>query len=210
MGATTGYPTELSIDYPDRLLDRLSSALRILYAIPILIVAAAIGGGAVEVGAGSRTYAFTASGGLLFFAPLLMIVFRERYPRWWYDWNLNLLRFTTRVTAFLALMDDRYPSTEDEQSVHLTMPYPDVKANLNRWLPIVKWLLAIPHYLALIVLTIGATLAAIAVWFVILFTGRYPRELFDYIEGVMRWHVRVLSYAILLVTDQYPPFSLRP
>ncbi len=210
MSTIAAYPTELSVDYPDRVLDRWSTGVRIFYAIPILVVAAAIGGGTTQFGSGSRTYAFAAAGGLLFFAPLLMIVFRQRYPRWWYDWNLNLLRFSTRVTAYLALMDDHYPSTEDEQAVHLTMPYPDVPTELNRWLPIVKWLLAIPHYLVLIVLSIGAVLVAIAAWFMIVFTGRYPRGMFDYIEGVIRWHVRVASYAILLVTDQYPPFSLRP
>jgi hypothetical protein len=137
-----------------------------------------------------------------------MIVFRERYPRWWFDWNLNLARFTTRVTAFIALMDDRYPSTDDDQYVHLTLPYPDPKTDLNRWLPLVKWLLGIPHYIALFFLDIGAIIVVIIAWFAILFTGRYPRGLFDYIEGVIRWHTRVLGYAFLLVTDRYPPFAL--
>jgi hypothetical protein len=204
------YPITLAIDYPDRLLDRLSTGLRILYAIPILILSAAIGGGTIEIGAGSRVYAFGAAGGFLFIAPALMIVFRERYPRWWFDWNLNLARFTTRVTAYLSLMDDRYPSTEEEQSVHLSLPYPDVRGELNRWLPIVKWILAIPHYLALLVLTIGAVFVVIAAWFAILFTGRYPRGMFDYVAGVIRWHARVGGYAFLLLTDRYPPFSLAP
>ena len=204
------YPVTLSVDYPDRPLDRLSTALRILYAIPILVVATAVGGGTVYLGSGSRAYAFSASGGLLFFAPLLMILFREKYPRWWFDWNLNLARFTTRVAAYLTLMDDRYPSTDDEQAVHLMLPHPDPKTDLNRWLPLVKWLLAIPHYIVLFFLTIGAVLAAIGAWFAILFTGRYPRGLFAYVEGVIRWHARVESYAILLLTDRYPPFRLAP
>ena len=204
----TPYPIHLTIDYPERPLDRFSTGFRIIYALPILAVAAAVGGGTTQFGSGDRSYAWSAAGGLLFFAPLLMIVFRERYPRWWFDWNLNLARFTTRVTAFVALMDDRYPSTEDEQYVHLTLPYPDPKADLNRWLPLVKWFLAIPHYIVLFFLTIGAILAAIGAWFAILFTGRYPRGLFDYIEGVLRWHARVLGYAFLLLTDRYPPFSL--
>jgi Domain of unknown function (DUF4389) len=204
----TPYPIHLTIDYPERPLDRFSTGFRIIYALPILAVAAAVGGGTSQFGSGDRTYAWSAAGGLLFFAPLLMIVFRERYPRWWFDWNLNLARFATRVTAFVALMDDRYPSTEDEQYVHLTLPYPDPKADLNRWLPLVKWFLAIPHYIVLFFLTIGAIIAAIAAWFAILFTGRYPRGLFDYIEGVLRWHARVLGYAFLLLTDRYPPFSL--
>ena len=140
-----------------------------------------------------RAYAFSASGGLLFFAPLLMILFREKHPRWWFDWNLNLARFTTRVAAYLTLMDDRYPSTDDEQAVHLMLPHPDPKTDLNRWLPLVKWLLSIPHYIVLFFLTIGAVLAAIGAWFAILFTGRYPRGLFAYVEGVIRWHARVES-----------------
>ncbi len=202
------YPVTVLVDYPERQLNRLSSALRIIYAIPILIVVGVIEGGSVTLGTGSRTYAFTASGGFLFIATLLMIVFRERYPRWWFDWNYALLRFSTRVTAYIALMDDRYPATEDEQAAHVTLPYPDVKTELNRWLPIVKWLLAIPHYVVLFFLTLGAVLGAIGAWFAILFTGRYPRGIFNYIEGVIRWHVRVLAYAGLLVTDRYPPFSL--
>jgi uncharacterized protein DUF4389 len=202
------YPVTLSVDYPDRPLDRLSTGLRIFYAIPILIVAAAVAGGTVQLGTASRAYAFTASGGLLFFAPLLLIVFREKYPRWWFDWNLNLARFTARVTAYVALMDDRYPATDEQQAVHLTLPYPDPRTDLNRWLPLVKWLLAIPHYIVLFFLTIGAVLAAIGAWFAILITGHYPRGLFTYIEGVIRWHARVLGYAILLLSDRYPPFRL--
>jgi Domain of unknown function (DUF4389) len=204
------YPAATAIDYPDRPLDRLNTAFRIIYAIPILVIAALIGGGTVTLGTGSRTYVFTAAGGIVVLAPALMIIFRQRYPRWWFDWNFALLQFSTRITAFMALMDDRYPSTEDEQSVHITLTYPDVRADLNRWLPIVKWLLAIPHYVALFFLSIGAVLGAIAAWFAILFTGRYPRGIFDYIEGVIRWHVRVVAYAALLVTDEYPPFTLAP
>jgi Domain of unknown function (DUF4389) len=209
-GASTPYPVELMVEYPDRPLDRVRTAFRIFWAIPILIVAAAIGGGTIEFGVGSRSYAFAAAGGFLFFAPLLMIVFREKYPRWWFDWNLNLLRFSTRISAFMSLMDDRYPATDAEQGVHLTVPYPDSQADLNRWLPLVKWFLAIPHYVVLFFLSVGALFAVIVAWFAILFTGRYPRELFDYVEGVLRWHVRVLGYALLLATDRYPPFRLAP
>jgi hypothetical protein len=208
MATTSPHPISVSIDYPERSLDRLKTAFRIIYAIPILVVAAAVSGGTTQFTSGDRVYAWSAAGGILFFAPLLMIVFRQRYPRWWFDWNLNLARFSTRVTAFMALMDDRYPSTEDDQYVHLTLPYPDPRTDLNRWLPLVKWLLAIPHYVALFFLDIVAIVFAIVAWFAILLTGRYPRALFDYIEGVIRWHMRVVGYALLLVTDRYPPFSL--
>ena len=149
-------------------------------------------------------------GGLLFFGPLLMIVFRQKYPRWWFDWNLELQRFGIRTVAYLALMDDRYPSTDEQQSVHLDYAYPDAERELNRWLPLVKWFLAIPHYIVLFFLYIGVFFAVIVAWFAILFTGRYPRGLFDYVEGVIRWHNRVTAYALLLVTDAYPPFRLSP
>jgi hypothetical protein len=137
-----------------------------------------------------------------------MIVFRQKYPRWWFDWNLNLLRFMNRIVAYLALLDDRYPSTDEEQAVHLDFPYPEVERDLNRWLPLVKWLLAIPHYIALFFLLMIAIVIVVVAWFAILFTGRYPRSLFDFVVGVMRWSNRVLGYFFILVTDAYPPFRL--
>ena len=204
------HPVSFTVDYPDRALDRLTSALRIFTAIPIAIVLGTIGGYTAKWNGGSSGATTIAIGGtgLLFIPPLLMIVFRRKYPRWWFDWNLALLRFANRVGVYVALMDDRYPSTEDEQSVHLDIPYPDARATLNRWLPLVKWLLAVPHYVVLFFLYIGAIFAVIAAWFAILFTGRYPRGVFDYVEGVIRWHNRVIGYALILVTDDYPPFRL--
>ncbi len=193
------YPVQFSVAYPDRDLARLTTALRLIVAIPILIVAGTVGG-----------HAAAGAGGLLFLAPLLMIVFRQKYPRWWFDWNLELLRFSNRVGAYLALMDDRYPSTDERQSVALDFPYPDAKEGLNRWLPLVKWLLAIPHYIVLVFLWVVAVLAVIGAWFAILFTGRYPHGLFDFVLGVFRWTNRVVGYAFVLVTDQYPPFRLSP
>jgi hypothetical protein len=206
------YPVQFSVDYPDRELDRITSAFRIFTLIPIAIVLASIGGYSASWANGSGATRTVAIGGtgLLFLPPLLMIVFRQKYPRWWFDWNLQLLRFANRVGVYLALMDDRYPSTDEEQGVHLELQYPDAQQGLNRWLPIVKWLLAIPHYLVLVVLYVVAVLAAIGAWFAILFTGRYPRGIFDYLEGVIRWHNRVVGYALVLVTDEYPPFRLRP
>jgi hypothetical protein len=204
-------PARLSIDYPDRALNRLTSALRFFTVIPIAIVLGTVGGYSATVTNGASTSTVAVGGtGLLFLPPLLMILFRQRYPRWWFDWNQELLRFTTRVGAYVALMDDRYPSTEDQQSVHLDLDYPDAKNDLNRWLPLVKWLLAIPHFIVLFFLGIGAFFVVIAAWFSILFTGRYPRGMFDYVEGVIRWELRVAAYALILVTDSYPPFSLRP
>ena len=200
------YPVQFSVEYPDRSLNRVTTAFRILWAIPIQIVATTVGGGA-ENHAGAIAMG---TGGVLFFPPLLMILFRQKYPRWWFDWNLELMRFTNRIAVYLALMDDRYPSTDEHQGVTLDFPYPDASRDLNRWLPLVKWLLAIPHYVVLFFLTIGAFFAAIFAWFAILFTGRYPRSLFGFIEGVTRWQNRVFAYAVIMVTDQYPPFRLGP
>jgi uncharacterized protein DUF4389 len=205
------YPVRFSVDYPDRELDRVTSAFRIFTVIPIAIVLAAIEGFRTRFtgGATDTTTIVVGGTGLLFLPPLLMIVFRQKYPRWWFDWNLQLLRFANRVGVYAALMDDRYPSTDEEQAVHLQFAYPDAQLGLNRWLPLVKWLLAIPHYIVLVFLYIGAFFAAIAAWFAILLTGRYPRGIFDYIEGVIGWHNRVVGYAFILVTDEYPPFQLR-
>jgi len=213
------YPVQFSVDYPDRPLSRLTTAFRIILIIPIAIVLGTVNGvgpplvmpsyshgvltmpshshGVIAIPAGA--------GGLLFFGPLLMILFLNKYPRWWFDWNLELQRFISRVGIYLVLMDDRYPSTDDHQSVHLDYQYPD---DLNRWLPLVKWLLAIPHYFVLFFLNIAGFFVVVAAWFVILLTGRYPRGMFLFVESVIRWNVRVIAYAATLVTDQYPPFRL--
>jgi hypothetical protein len=204
------YPVRFSAEYPDRDLNRLTTALRIFTVIPIAVVLASIGGysGGGGYDGGSGTTVVVGGTALLFLPPLLMILFRQKYPRWWFDWNLELLRFTTRVGTYLALMSDRYPSTYERQWVALEIDYPDAKLGLNRWLPLVKWFLAIPHYIVLAFLYLGVLVVVIAAWFAILFTGRYPRGIFDYVEGVVRWHNRVVGYAWILVTDRYPPFRL--
>lgn len=215
------YPVQFSVDYPDRELERVSTAFRMIFIIPIAIVLAFVsGGGGGPPGGwdggdwggdgGGYWVAFGGGGGLLFLAPLLMIVFRQKYPRWWFDWNLNLVRFENRVAAYLFLLRDEYPSTDEEQAVHVDFSYPDAKNDLNRWLPLVKWLLAIPHYVILIFLALAVLVVVIISWFAILFTGRYPQGLFDFVVGVMRWGNRVQGYAFVLITDRYPPFSLNP
>jgi hypothetical protein len=210
MATQPSYPVQFAVDYPDRPLNRLTTAFRPIVAIPILIVLATIGGASAEWGGPTRDYSVATFGGILFLPTLLMMVFRHKYPRWWFDFNLELQRFTNRVGAYVALMHDRYPSTDEQQYVTLDIPYPDAGRDLNRWLPLVKWLLAIPHYIVLAFLWLAALFAVIAAWFAILFTGRFPRGLFDFIEGVLRWTNRVEAYVALLATDQYPPFRLSP
>ncbi|MDH3680230.1 MAG: DUF4389 domain-containing protein [Acidimicrobiia bacterium] len=205
------YPARLEIDYPEE-LNRVTTAFRLILIIPIAILIGILSAN------GSSTYITdsgdvitTSGGGIaggLAVATALMIIFRQRYPRWWFDFALEFTRFSTRVGAYFALLTDQYPSTVEEQTVHLDVDYPDVERDLNRWLPIVKWILAIPHVIVLIVLSIGAFFAVLIAWFAILFTGQYPRALFDYVVGVARWWLRVDAYATLLVTDRYPPFSL--
>jgi hypothetical protein len=213
------YPVHFAVEYPDRPLNRLTSFFRIFMSIPILIVLDTLWGGTGQatgshhstmIHEGTMVHGGVAAGGLLVLAPLLMILFRQKYPRWWFDWNLELQRFGNRVGTYLALMNDSYPSTDDHQWVELDYPYPDAAADLNRWLPLVKWLLAIPHYIVLFFLDIAAFFAVIVTWFAILITGRYPRSIFSFVEGVFRWNNRVIAYAVTLVTDRYPPFRLAP
>src|SRR6266576_4436014 len=204
------YPIQFSVDYPDRDLNRVTTFFRLFTAIPIVIVLGAVDGATWQWSTHKATVVIAGAGGLLFFGPLLMILFRQKYPKWWFDWNLELTRFSNRVGVYLGLMDDRYPSTDEHQSVHLDIDYPEVQRELNRWLPLVKWLLAIPHYIVLFFLYIAPFFVVIAAWFAILFTGRFPRGMFDFLVGVGRWTNRVIAYAYALVTDRYPPFRLAP
>jgi hypothetical protein len=205
------YAARLDVDYPDK-LDRLTTVFRLIWVVPIAVVLGLLTANGdtttiTETGERVRTSGGGISSGL-WLATMLMIVFRQRYPRWWFDFARELARFSARVGAYLALVTDRYPSTVDEQTVHLDVDYPDVGRDLNRWLPLVKWLLAIPHYIVLAVLAVAALVAVVVAWFAILITGRYPRPLFDFVVGVGRWGQRVAAYAFLLVTDRYPPFRL--
>jgi uncharacterized protein DUF4389 len=198
------YPARLDVEYPKRDLDRLTTFFRILTAIPIVLILSLLSGPAVQARAEQHVFA---AGGVLWLPTMLMLVFRRKYPWWWFDWNLELIRFNTRVSAYLALLSDEYPSTDEEQGVHIEVGYPDAR-ELSRWLPLVKWFLAIPHYVVLAFLGIAAIGCVIIAWFAILITGRYPRPLFDFVVGVLRWWLRVGAYAFLLTTDRYPPFRL--
>jgi hypothetical protein len=199
------FPATLQIDYPEHELDRVATLLRPLFAIPIAIVLGLVTG--PDYRWDEQPWGIEA-GGILCAATAVMLVFRQKYPRWWFDWNVALTRFANRVLAYVALLRDEYPSTDEEQAVHLEIPYPDARHDLNRWLPLVKWLLAIPHYIVLALLGVGVVFAVIYAWFAILFTGRYPPALFRYVVAVMQWGLRVSAYAFLLTTDRYPPFRL--
>ena len=204
------YPAKLTIDYPDRLLNRMTSFFRIFTVIPIAIVLSLLTGPGASWRQQAHGWGWGAAAGvgIIFLPTLLMIVFQQKYPKWWFDWSLAITKFGSRVLSYLSLFTDVYPSTDEEQAVHLDILYPDVKKDLKNWYPLVNWFLAIPHYIVLCFLGFAAVICVIIAWFAILFTGRYPRGLFDFIVGVYRWDIRVMAYAFMLVTDKYPPFSL--
>lgn len=211
--ATTNetYPAKLDIDYKQE-HDRVTTFFRLLWAVPIMAVFSVLTSSGYVSFATEHSRAASSGGaslvGGLAAATALMIIFRQRYPRWWFDFALELNRFSVRVFSYLFLLTDRYPSTVDKQAVHLDITYPDAKQGLNRWLPLVKWLLALPHYIVLAFLVVAAAFVTIYAWFTILFTGKYPQGAFDFVVGVMRWGMRVSAYAFLLTTDEYPPFSV--
>ena len=209
------YPVSLEIEYPDRPLNRLSTFFRSVLLIPpgiilLLLSAPTWGWGAgAGQGLGGLWRIFFVTGTFLFLPTLLMILVRRKYPRWWFDWNLNMTRFSARVGAYAALLSDEFPSTEREQSVKIEIPFPDAKKDLLPGMPLVKWFLAIPHWFILLFLGIAAGFCIFISWFAILFTGRYPRPFFNFVTGVARWALRAGAYAFLLVTDVYPPFALK-
>lgn len=202
------FPATLSVEY-NPTSDRLTAFFRLFMTVPIWIVLAFLMGyhGASSGNGSNASVAYGA--GFTFLPALLMIVFRRKYPKWWYEWNLALMKFYMRVSAYFLLLRDEYPSTDQEQAVRLDFPYPDAAKDLNRWMPLVKWLLAVPHYVCLFGLGVAAVVFTMVAWFAILFTGTYPKSLFDIVVGAMRWSLRVSAYAFLLTTDQYPPFSLK-
>jgi hypothetical protein len=178
----------------------------LILAIPLFLLLALFGFG--RAGFGGHPLGGVS---LVLFLPVVaLLVLRHKYPRWWFDFNLLLVRLETRITSYIFLLRDEYPSVDDEQAVHVEVVYPDAPNELNRWLPLVKWFLAIPHYIVLFFLDIAAVVVVVIAWFAILFTGRYPEGMFNFVVGVMRWSLRVTAYAFLLVTDRYPPFSLAP
>ena len=200
----SAYPLHYDVDYPES-LNRWTTAFRLILALPLLILLALLG----STTAGARIL-LVGGTSVLFLPTVLLLLLRHKYPRWWFDFALALLRFEARTTAYLLLLRDEYPSVDEEQHVHLDVPYPNAETDLNRWLPLVKWLLALPHYIVLFFLDLAAAVVAVIAWFAILFTGRYPESMFRFVVNVSRWSLRVTAYAFLLTTDRYPPFQLAP
>ena len=201
------YPVSLSIDYSDK-SNRVTVLFRLFLAIPILIILALLTSSSYESEQAAKEVERVYSVGIIFLPTLLMIVFRRKYPKWWFDWNLALTKFSIRVVSYLLLLRDEYPSTDEEQAVHVQIHYPDVEKELNQWLPLIKWLLVIPHFIILCFIMVGVIFCTLIAWFIILFSGKYPKSIFDFVVGFLRWILRVDAYAILLTTDEYPPFRL--
>ncbi len=227
--ANEDYPARLHIDYPER-SSRLATLFRLILVIPIYLLFALVSGtmGLPYEPVGFLPNFCTAcpndeywhvsnligqiTGNVflsLFLGTMFMIVLRKKYPRWWFEFVYAMNKFAGRLWAYFTLLTDQYPSTDEEQTYHLRVDFPDVENELNRWLPLVKWALAIPHYIMIGFLSIGIILATIIAWFAILITGKYPRPLFDFVVGSYRFFIRVYAYSIWLVTDRYPPFSLK-
>ena len=182
--------------------DRKSVLLRIFLVVPMAIFISAF-----TAWSGS-TEASTFLSGLLFLPVLLALVFRGIYPSYVLDFNRSLLALSTRVTAYILLLNDKYPSIEESEDVKITFPDVEGGAKLNRYLPLVKWLLAVPLYLVGLVYTIYGIAVLIFTWFTILFTGKMPAFSGEVLLGVTKYWNRVYGYAFLLVTDEYPSFSL--
>jgi len=199
------YPVDLDVQYPTEPRNRVTVLFRVVLAVPVVLLLALFQGTSVSV---DTPNGGALLGGFLFLPTLLLLLFRHRYPRWWFDFNVQLLALVNRISVYLLLLRDEYPSTEDRQALDLRVPYPDAKTALSRGLPLVKWLLAIPHYIVLVILSIGVVVAVIIAWFAILLSGRCPRGIHDFLVGYLRWSARVYCYALLLTTDRYPPFRL--
>ena len=197
MSVSTPYPAQVEL-HADGHITRWRPLIQWLLAVPQLMVA--------EVLSSLR--------GVLTLISLFTVLFTKEIPRPLFDVIAMTYRYEWRAMSYALFLHEDYPpfdfrpaSADDgaERHTTLSLAYP---GQLNRWAPLYKWFLAIPHYVILAVLSIGALFAVVAAWFSILFTGRYPRTLFNYVVGVMRWSNRVSAYAFVLATDKYPPFRL--
>lgn len=187
------YPVQYDVEYPEGKRNRITTLFRFILIIPALLIAALV----------------TTAAGALSLATVLTILFRGKYPRAWFDWQVEMSRLSARVAAYSGYLRDEYPATDDQQAVTLDFVYPDAAVDLRRGMPLIKWLLVIPHIVVLAVLVIAQVVVSIIAWLVIIFAGFYPRGMFNFSVGVNRWSERVNAYAFMLITDRYPPFSLK-
>lgn len=187
------YPVRYDVEYPEGKRNRLTTLFRFILILPAVLIAGLV----------------TAAAGALSLATLLLILFRRKYPRAWFDWQVEMTRLSARVAAYAGYLRDEYPATDDQQAVTLDFDYPDAGVDLRRGMPLIKWLLVLPHFVILAVLVTAQFVVSIIAWLVIIFAGFYPRGMFNFSVGVNRWSERVNAYAFMLTTDRYPPFSLR-
>jgi len=192
--------TQIDVSLTER--NRLTAFFRLILVVPAFIFISSFAPTASFSDDGSAILA-----GLLALPAALAIVVRQVYPSYVLAFNEAVLSLQTRVDAYLLLLSDQYPSIEENDVVSVTFPEVDAK-QLNRWLPLVKWLLALPLYLVGIVYFIYAALLTLLGWFSILFTGNYPEVCAEGVVGTIAYWNRVAGYAFLLVTDEYPTFSL--
>ena len=186
-----GYPVRYDVEYPEE-LSRWLIFVKWLLAIPHFMI----------------LWALSIAAGVMGFIAFFAILFTKRYPRGLFDFVVNFNRWSLNVDAYTGLLRDEYPPFSWEPGQYAVTYEVDYPEQLNRWLPLIKWPLAIPHIIVLLFLFIGAFVAWVIAWFAILFTKRFPRGLFDFVVGVTRWQYRVDAYTGLL-RDEYPPFSLK-
>ena len=194
--------TQIDVTLTDR--NRVTALFRLVLVVPIAIFVASFAPSIADSESSDLNALFT---GFLALPVVLALVFRQVYPSYLLAFNEALLSLQTRVNAYVFLLTDEYPSIEENDVVSVTFPEVDAKA-LNRYLPLVKWLLAIPLYIVGIAYIVYGAFLTLFAWFSILFTGNFPEFCAEGIVGVIAYWNRVAGYALVLVTDEYPTFSL--
>jgi cobalamin synthase len=199
----TGYPVSFDVEPQTADRNRLTTAFRLILAIPqVLIVGSP---GSISFGANSGTGAFGAVVSVTSVLSWFAILFTGRYPRGLWDLAKMYMRWRANVVAYVALLRDEYPPFgTGAYAVTFDVEYPEQS---NRWSVAFRLILAIPQLLALVVVLLAWVVTVIIAWFAILFTGRYPQGLYGFGVGVQRWTLRVQAY-LFLMRDEYPPFSL--
>ena len=187
------YPVRFDVEYPER-LSRWKIFVKWLLAIPHLII----------------VYLLQIVASVMVFIAFFAILFTKKWPRGMFDFMVQIQRWTANMAAYaLLLLRDEYPPFSGDAGEYPVTLEVDYDANLSRWQIFLKWLFVIPHLVVLLFVLLAAYVVVFIAFFAILFTGRYPRGMFDFVVGAGRWVMRVNAYAQWLMTDRYPPFSLR-